>query len=158
MKDYRIEIAHMDVVRDVANKTGLRSQWKEAAGASTADASSVSSADDSDSALFQAERSIDSALSRLSSVAGEYVAGTSDGDGVTELLLCLPDNCDTGAAAKLSEAVHAYVVASVTGDWYVVTCREDADVWTATAANCLETVLRIVHSRRRPDACRRRVE
>lgn len=150
-----------ELVFDIQNKAYLTGQAREAEGKKTYEAASNMQASDDIENSYQIRRSLANAFSALKSLLGEYLSedrSTSnnliqkeiDDDGVLELAFELPSNYNNSSSDALGNGIHSYLVDMALGDWFSITCKEDAQDYISHASVSLENVKRALYKRARP--------
>ena len=151
-----VTIDIQELVYDIQNKTYLT-------GRSRGDGKNyrqvaLMQANNDDENLNQIMRSIGNALakvkSELSEVLKEKVVKGNNALNVATasvpLLLQMPDNFNNAATDSIIAAIHQYIVAFVTSEWFMITNKVDTEDYKRLAENSLEMLRESLCKRKKP--------
>jgi hypothetical protein len=150
-----------ELIYDIQNKAFLTGQAREADGGKNYEAASNMQASDDAENSYQIRRSICTAFAGLKTLLGDFLAGdstTSDNkipetvqdDGKLVLAFNVPNNFNQSGVDSLAQNVHSYIVDTALSEWFSITNKEDADLYTAHSQIALDNVKRALYKRKRP--------
>lgn len=151
-----------ELIFDIQNKAYLTGQAREFEGTKKYEAASNMQASDDLENSYQIRRSLANAFSALKSMLGEYLSEDKttsdnliskeiDNDGTLTMAFDLPSNYNNASVDSLGNGIHAYLVDMALGDWFAITSKEDAQIYTSHSAVSLENVKRALYKRSRPE-------
>ena len=151
-----ITIDIQELVYDIQNKTYLT-------GRSRGDGKNyrqvaLMQANDDDENSNQIMRSIRNAIAKVKGELSEVLKATAtEADNAlhTELssvtlTLDMPGNFNNAATESIAAAIHRYIVASVTAEWFMITNKPDTEDYASLAEEALETLRESLCKRRKP--------
>lgn len=151
-----ITIDIQELVYDIQNKTYLT-------GRSRGDGKNyrqvaLMQANNDDENLNQIMRSIDNALAKVKSELSEVLSANAikgnnalkDNKDDVPLLLQMPDNFNTSATDSIVAAIHQYIVAFVTSEWFMITNKTDTEDYKRLAETSLEMLREALCKRKKP--------
>lgn len=151
-----IKIDINELVYDIQNKTYLT-------GRSRADGKNyrqvaLMQANNDDENLNQIMRSIGNAYSRVQSELSEVLDvevvesnnTLSLNLNTRELTLLMPNNFNTAATNSISSAIHQYIVAAATAEWFMITNKADSSDYDRLTQTSLELLRESLCKRIRP--------
>lgn len=157
--DREVKIKVGEVIYDVENKTYLtgRARADEKNYVSVANMQLNDDAENRNQVI----RTIETALAELSVLMSQYLkTGYEPVDNQLDAKLdekeikfefMLPANYDMLAGEALGAAMHDYLVARATGDWFAITNKPDAERYVALAKEISDRIVRILSKRKRPE-------
>lgn len=164
-KSIKLSLDTCELVYDIQNKAYLTGEARRSEGAKPFEAASNMQASDDDDNIYQIKRSLCTALASLKSIFGEFIR--SDDDDVSletnnalnqavelnkpfDLFFSVPSNFKDSAADSLGDEVHAYLVDMALGDWFSITNKEDAQIYTSRVEQHIAVIKRALYRRTRP--------
>lgn len=151
-----VTIDIQELVYDIQNKTYLT-------GRSRGDGKNyrqvaLMQANNDDENLNQIMRSIDNALAKVKSELSEVldddaIKGTNTLKVDTKsvpLLLQMPDNFNNAATDSIIAAIHQYIVAFVTSEWFMITNKSDTEDYKRLSETSLELLREALCKRKKP--------
>lgn len=154
-KSITITIHLSELLYDVYNKTHLTSRSK--LDAENFVQAALIQADEDPENYNQILRSITNAYAEVKRLLGEYLydncAEASNVLGVDnpmELYLLVPNNFSLSAKDNIANAIHQYIVNTAISDWFAITNKDDAAIYTALAESNIENLQQTMYKRVRP--------
>lgn len=151
-----ITIDVKELIYDIQNKTYLT-------GRSRSDGNNhrqvaLMQANDDDENLNQIMRSISSAFAKveaeLSEVLEEKSATGSNTLSLTDdaevISLTMPSNFNAAATNAIASAIHQFIVASVTSEWFMITNKADTEDYAQLSEKSLQLLRESLCRRQRP--------
>lgn len=151
-----ITIDVKELIYDIQNKTYLT-------GRSRSDGSNhrqvaLMQANDDDENLNQIMRSISSAFARVQaelsevlddkSATGNNTLSLTDDEEV--ITLAMPSNFNAAATNAIASAIHQFIVASVTSEWFMITNKSDTEDYARQSEKSLQLLRESLCRRQRP--------
>lgn len=155
MNKFEIRISRADVYEEVAKTADYTgSKLTEGGDADIRDRLLITDED------FQTlgrlwEESVAAANERL---RGLYVGGSAPSEGEYRAELRVPSNFDSALSVSIRNAVRSYLILSVTGKWFVLAGSDLAEGYMASAVAMMQGALRMLYSRKAPEAPRNKVQ
>lgn len=151
-----IKIDVKELVYDIQNKTYLTGRSRSD-GANYRQVA-LMQANDDDENINQIMRSIGNGMARVQSELSEVMeAEAFNGDNVLRLdddvkvlTLAMPGNFNTSATDSIAAAIHQYIVAYATSEWFMITNKPDTDDYGRLAKESLELLRESLCKRSRP--------
>ena len=151
-----VNIDILELVYDIQNKTYLT-------GRSRSDGKNyrqvaLMQANNDDENYNQIMRSINNALAKVKAELSEVLtdeitkvdnALLTDTSAI-ELTLEMPGNFNSAASGSIVSAIHQYIVAFVTAEWFMITNKADTEDYTRLATSNLDQLRESLCKRRRP--------
>ena len=151
-----VTIDIQELVYDIQNKTYLT-------GRSRSDGKNyrqvaLMQANNDDENYNQIMRSIRNAIARVKAELAEVLTGdVTSGDNALKtdaeavvLLLEMPGNYNNSATDSIVAAIHQYIVAFVTSEWFMITNKADTDDYAHVAETSLEMLREGLCKRKKP--------
>ncbi|MDE5814101.1 MAG: hypothetical protein K2H72_07435 [Muribaculaceae bacterium] len=151
-----IKIDIRELVYDIQNKTYLT-------GRSRSDGKNyrqvaLMQANDDDENGNQIMRSIRNAIAKVKGELSEVLKATAteadntlNTDQTAEILtLDMPGNFNNAATDSIAAAIHRYIVASVTAEWFMITNKPDTEDYASLAEESLEQLRESLCKRSKP--------
>ncbi|MDE6649637.1 MAG: hypothetical protein K2K45_06885 [Muribaculaceae bacterium] len=151
-----INIDIKELIYDIQNKTYLT-------GRSRSDGKNyrqvaLMQANNDDENLNQIMRSIGNAFAKIKVELAEVLTDiVKEGDNTLstgtesqELVLEMPDNFNTAATDSIISAIHQYIVAFSTAEWFMITNKTDTEDYTRLSSSSLEQLRESLCKRRKP--------
>ncbi|MDE7419258.1 MAG: hypothetical protein K2N35_03525 [Muribaculaceae bacterium] len=151
-----VNIDIQELVYDIQNKTYLT-------GRSRSDGKNyrqvaLMQANNDDENLNQIMRSIGNALAKVKAELSEVLNSNAvKGDNALKvdatsvpLLLQMPDNFNSAATDSIIAAIHQYIVAFVTSEWFMITNKTDTEDYKRLAETSLEMLRESLCKRKKP--------
>lgn len=151
-----VTIDIQELVYDIQNKTYLT-------GRSRSDGKNyrqvaLMQANNDDENFNQIMRSIRNAIAKVKAELSEVMEGNvTERDNAlnTELtpqvlMLEMPGNFNHAATDSIAAAIHQFIVAYVTAEWFMITNKPDTDDYTNLSENSLEMLRESLCKRRKP--------
>ncbi len=145
-----------EMVYDIQNKTYLT-------GRSRGDGKNyrqvaLMQANNDDENLNQIMRSIRNALAKVKAELSEVLKGTATKGnntlnldrGEVNLLLHMPGNFNSAASDSIVSAIHQFVVAYVTSEWFMITNKSDTEDYKNLSEASLEMLRESLSKRTKP--------
>ena len=162
-KTITVSLSVPELVYGIQNKAYLTGEARRSEGAKAYEAASNMQASDDEDNIYQIKRSLSTAFSSLKSVFGEFLTDSSadgstdnalydevENDGTLVLTFSMPSNYNQAAADSLGKEVHAYLVDMALVDWFSITNREDAQIYTSRVEQHIGVLKRALYRRSRP--------
>ena len=151
-----INIDIKELIYDIQNKTYLT-------GRSRSDGKNyrqvaLMQANNDDENLNQIMRSIGNAFAKIKVELAEVLTDIvkegdntlSTGTETQELVLEMPDNFNTAATGSIISAIHQYIVAFSTAEWFMITNKTDTEAYSRLSVSSLEQLRESLCKRRKP--------
>lgn len=151
-----ITIDVKELIYDIQNKTYLT-------GRSRGDGKNhrqvaLMQANDDEENYNQIMRSIGNALAKVQSELAEVIVSEAStvsnalttSDESQTLTLEMPSNYNGSATKAIVAAIHQFIVASATSEWFMITNKPDTDEYAALSEKSLEMLRQSICHRRRP--------
>ncbi|MDE5840446.1 MAG: hypothetical protein K2H49_05955 [Muribaculaceae bacterium] len=151
-----INIDIKELIYDIQNKTYLT-------GRSRSDGKNyrqvaLMQANNDDENLNQIMRSIGNAFAKIKVELAEVLTDIvkegdntlSTGTETQELVLEMPDNFNTAATGSIISAIHQYIVAFSTAEWFMITNKTDTEDYSRLSVSSLEQLRESLCKRRKP--------
>lgn len=151
-----ITIDVKELIYDIQNKTYLT-------GRSRSDGSNhrqvaLMQANDDDENLNQIMRSIGSAFARVQAELSEVLDDKSSNgnnelnlkDDAEVISLTMPSNFNASATNAIASAIHQFIVAAVTSEWFMITNKSDTEDYGKLAEKSIELLRQSLCRRQRP--------
>lgn len=151
-----VTIDIQELVYDIQNKTYLT-------GRSRSDGKNyrqvaLMQANNDDENLNQIMRSIGNAIAKVKNELSEVLKGNAkevnnalnlDTTSVS-LMLYMPDNFNSAAGDSIVAAIHQFIVAYVTSEWFMITNKSDTDDYKRVAEANMELLREALCKRKKP--------
>lgn len=152
----QITISIPELVYDIQNKTYLTGRSR-----STGDNHrqvAMMQANDDEENINQIKRSIGNGFARINAELSEVLdlhVESADNQLKTDetqrsLLLHLPANFSTASSSAIADAIHSYIVANATAEWFMITNKPDAEDYLKIASQNLGLLREALCKRSRP--------
>ncbi len=151
-----ITIDIQELVYDIQNKTYLTGRSRN--DGKNYRQVALMQANNDDENKNQIMRSISNASAKVNAELAEVLdVGATAGDNILKvdtssvvLLLNMPDNFNNAAAESIVAAIHQYIVAYVTSEWFMITNKTDTEDYHHLAETSLELLRESLCKRTKP--------
>lgn len=151
-----IKIDIKELIYDIQNKTFLTGRSRE--DGKNYRQVALMQANDDDENSNQIMRSIGNAFARVQSELSEVLDveemesdNTLSLDSETRsLVLYMPSNFNTAATNSITSAIHQFIVAAATSEWFMITNKADTEDYSRLTQSSLELLRESICKRIRP--------
>lgn len=160
MKNINIHIEPREILFDVMNKTHLAGDLFAKKSKNEEIASLIQASDDAD-IIYQLNRSITSAINTVYITLNEIIDEHYDKSvnlinqavesGNTLVIpIKLTSNYDDSCIESISGLIHDYAVCRAVAEWYVITNKDDANIYVTFANDAITNLQKVMYKRVRP--------
>lgn len=152
----QISISIPELVYDIQNKTYLTGRSRVSGDNYRQVA--MMQANDDDENINQIRRSISNGFARINAELAEVLEESVESadnslnseETQRDLYLHLPGNFNLSASSSIAEAIHQYIVASATAEWFMITNKPDSEDYSRIATQSLSLLREALCKRSRP--------
>ena len=150
-----------ELLYDIQNKSYLTASSKEMDSSKGYASTSQMQASDDEETTYQLSRSLMNAIGMLKGMLSEYLADGEnctdnllntdiEGKGQLTLSLLMPNNYNSTTASSVGNSIHSYLVNMALGEWFAITNKEDASIYSTQATVALASIKQALNQRIRP--------